>query len=253
MSSAGSKSASDWPPGRWLGTIAILAAGQAGLIVAVTRWPSLPEPASAPTLHMRLANDAANPAAEIETFSSPTLLFVGEDTHGFSGAADRVLPRGDYAVAELQETPHWLAAEGRRIGQSPAISLPEPRLSAPAYPRLAEDGQPSPLLGSASRVSVRGGLSGRRLLTPLQLPVWKSAEVLGVTVVEVGVTAAGDVITARVVSRPCGLPAADEAGRMLAAGAQFEPENAEGRDPGQIASKMTWGELTFHWRTEPAD
>lgn len=253
MNFAGTRPASDWSLGRWLGTVAILAAGQAGLVVALTRWPSLPQPAATAPLHVQLAKESANSAAEVETLSSAPLLFAGEDAHGFSGAADRALPRGDYTVAELREAPQWLAAEGRRIGRSPAIILPEPRPLTAGHPRLAGDSQPSPLLQAGSRVSVGGGLAGRGLVTPLQPPAWKSSEVLGVTVVEVGVTAAGDVIAARVVSRPCGLPAADEAGRMLAAGAQFTPVNAEGRDPGLIAAELTWGELTFYWRTEPVD
>lgn len=244
----------EWSRNRWFGTIVILALILAGLVASLTRWPMLPSPSVTPVVPFRMVPGLTDRRAADDPFLSDPLLFAGEDPRGFSGAAVRSLPRSDYEVADLRETPQWLSMEGKwaRAGGLPTIPVPENHHWSVASPALLGENPPPPLLGKESRVSLHGSLAGRVLLEPGKLISWKVSDILNVTVVEVGVTRAGDVLTARLVSS-CGLVAADDAGLAWARQARLVAVNDEARDPGLIAADLAWGELVFHWHTEPAN
>lgn len=241
-----------WSKARWLTVVLLVLLLQAGLVIGLTRWPSLPAPVLTPHAQVRLSNGAVAVSPEADALLPDPLLFVRDDPHGFSGAVARSLPRSDYEVAELTETPHWLALDPavRRVGQPPRRADPPAyRPSAIALAVPVGDAI-APLLEATSQVSVRGGLARRPLTEPLNPPLMKSADVLQASVVEVGVTGAGDVLMARLVSSS-GLPMADETALDLARRARFTPLNGDRRDPALATTDAEWGELAFIWRTEP--
>ena len=244
----------EWSRNRWLGTIMILVLIQAGMVVFLTHWPMLPSPSVTPVVRFRMVTGSTYRRADDDPFLSDPLLFAGEDSRGFSGAALRSLPRSDYEVADLREAPQWLALEGKwaRAGGLPTIPVPENHHWSVVSSALLGESPPPLRLGKESRVSLHGSLAGRVLLEPGKLTSWKVADILDVTVVEVGVTRAGDVLIARLVSS-CGLAAADDAGLAWARQVRLVAVSDEARDPGLIAADLAWGELVFHWHTEPAN
>lgn len=252
MKAAASMPTPIWSRNRWAAVVSGLALAQAALILGLTRWPVLPVPPVPPTAHVRWVSVPVSGLAEAALLLPEPLLFVREDGRGFSGAAARSLPRNDYEVAEFKATPRWLEAgqTARPAGETLVRVLPELKPPVPPEPVLLAGGVASPLLDPASQVTLRGPLARRPLVEPLLPPVWKSTEVLPASVVEVGVTGAGDVLMARLVSTS-GLPAADEAALALARQARFLPVAADRRDPGLSAGEMMWGEIAFAWRTEP--
>ncbi len=241
-----------WSKARWLTVVLLVLLIQAALVIGLTRWPSLPTPVSESHAQVRLLNETATVPAETDALLPDPLLFVRSDPQGFSGVAARLLPRSDYEVAELKETPHWLALDPvvRRVGQPPRRA--DPPVYRPSGTALAVPAREAiaPLLEPVSQVSLRGRLARRPLTEPLNPPLMKSADVLPASVVEVNVTGAGDVLMARLVTSS-GFPTADDTALDLARRARFTPLNGDRRDPALATTDVEWGELAFVWRTEP--
>ncbi len=241
-----------WSKARWLTVVLLVTAIQGGLVVSLTRWPSLPTPDVMPNARVHLLNESGTALGEAGTLLPDPLLFIRGDPRGFSGVAAHSLPRSDYEVAEFTETPRWLALDSlaRRAGQAPppkvsvAYRLPEITVA------VSTGGAIAPLLEAASQVSLRGRLAQRPLTEPLNPPVMKSPEVLPASVVEVAVTMTGEVLMARLVSAS-GLPLADDTALDLARRARFTPLEGDRRDPALAVAEAEWGEIVFTWRTEP--
>ena len=250
---------STMPPPSWTPTrravvslvlAGVLAAGVAGL----TRWPELPSPPppGPARLHLDLGRDGTM-ASSFLLEADPT-QFALSDPHGFSGAAGRALPRGDYELAEFTEPPTWLAVDpvARRAGSVPQLAAPPAPSRSEAVPVL-EGGPPAPaLLSGTSQATVRGGLVDRPLAAALDVPSWTSAEPLSATVVEIAVTPEGDVLLARAMV-PCGMKAADDAAVALARTARFAPKGATPRTGDWATTELAWGELVFQWRVRAAE
>ncbi len=243
-----------WTPTRRAVVSLIFAGVLAGGVAGLTRWPELPSP-QLPG-HARLHLDMGRGGSMGASFpldADPT-QFALSDPHGFSGAAERALPRGDYELAEFTEPPTWLVVDAvaRRAGQVPP--LPAPQAPSRSDAPLALEGEPPapPLLPETSQAVVRGGLADRPLAAALDVPSWASAEPLSATVVEIGVTPEGDVLLARAVV-PCGMKAADDAAVALARTARFAPKGKTPRTGSLATAELAWGELVFQWRARAAE
>lgn len=250
---------STMPPPGWTPTrravVSLLFAGVlAGGVAGLTRWPELPSPRPpAPArLHLDLGRDGAM-ASSFLLEADPT-QFALSDPHGFSGAAERALPRGDYELAEFTEPPTWLAVDpvARRAGGVPALTAPPAPSRSGPVPALEGETPAPELLPATSQATVRGGLADRPLATALDVPSWDSAEPLAATVVEIGVTPEGDVLLARAVV-PCGMKAADDAAVALARTARFAPKGETPRTGSLATTELAWGELVFQWRVRAAE
>lgn len=228
----------------------VLAAGVAGL----TRWPELPSPPppGSARLHLDLGHDGAM-ASSFVLEADPT-QFALSDPHGFSGAAERALPRGDYELAEFTEPPTWLSVDplARRAGRIPLLPAPPAPSRNEAVPALEGEPPAPALLPERSQATVRGGLVDRPLAVALDVPSWVSAEPLSATVVELAVTPEGDVLLARAVV-PCGMKAADDAAVALARTARFAPKGETPRTGDLATTELAWGELVFQWRVRAAE
>ncbi len=241
-----------WSNARWLTVVLLVTAIQAGLVISLTRWPSLPTPDAMPNARVHLLNESGTTLGEAGALLPDPLLFIRDDPRGFSGVAARSLPRSDYEVAEFTEAPRWLALDslGRRAGKAPppkvSVAYRPPEITV----AVSTGGAIAPLLEAASQVSLRGKLAQRPLAEPLNPPVMKSPEVLPASVVEVAVTGAGEVLMARLVSSS-GLPVADDTALDLARRARFMPLEGDRRDPALAVADAEWGEIVFTWRTEP--
>jgi TonB family protein len=240
-----------WSKARWLTVVLVVTAVQAGLVLSLTRWPSLPVPDARPNARVRLLHEAGPVLGDAGALLPDPLLFIRGDPRGFSGVAARSLPRSDYEVAEFTGTPRWLALDAlaRRAGQAPSPKAPAAYRPPEINVAVSTGGAIAPLLEPASLVTLRGALAKRPLTEPLNPPVMKSPEVLPASVVEVAVTGAGEVLMARLVSSS-GLPLADDTALELARRARFTPLGDDRRDPALAATEAQWGEIVFTWRTE---
>ncbi|HTH47963.1 MAG TPA: hypothetical protein VMB21_10660, partial [Candidatus Limnocylindria bacterium] len=241
-----------WSKTRWFTAVFVTVMVLAALVTGLTHWPSLPQPVRTQNVHVRLFNGPLAAMTNAETLLPDPLLFVQGDPHGFSGSAAHSLPRSDYEVAVFSEAPRWLPLDptARRTGAVPGRPPPAAyRLPPTTLPALAGEAI-APLLDPASQAILRGRLARRPLTEPLSPPLIKSADVLQSSVIEVGVTDAGDVLMARLVSSS-GLSMADDLALELALHAHFAPVDGDRRDPGITASEPEWGEIGFVWRLEP--
>ena len=243
-----------WTPTRRAVVSLVLAGVLAGGVAGLTRWPELPspQPPGSARLHLDLGRDGAM-ASSFFLEADPT-QFALSDPHGFSGAAERALPRGDYELAEFTEPPTWLAVDpvARRAGRVPELAAPPAPSRSEAVPALEGEPPAPALLPSTSQATVRGGLADRPLTAALDVPSWVSAEPLSATVVEIGVTPEGDVLLARAVV-PCGMKAADDAAVALARTARFAPKGETPRTGDLATTELAWGELVFQWRVRAAE
>ncbi len=243
-----------WTPTRRAVVSLVLAGVLAGAVAGLTRWPELPSPQLTGPARLHLDMGWSGSMASSFPLAADPTQFALSDPHGFSGAAERALPRGDYELAEFTEPPTWLAidAVARRAGRVPP--LPAPQAPSRSDAPLALEGEPpaSALLPATSQVVVRGGLADRPLAAALDVPSWPSAEPLPATVVEIGVSPEGDVLLARAVV-PCGVKAADDAAVALARTARFAPKGGTPRTGSLATAELTWGEIVFQWRARAAE
>ncbi len=245
-----------WTPVRRTVVSLVLAGVLAGGVAGLTRWPELPSPQPPGPARLHLHLDLGRDGTMASSFllaADPT-QFALSDPHGFSGAAERALPRGDYELAEFTEPPTWLAVDplARRAGRVPLLAAPPSPSRSGSVPALEGEPPAPALLPATSQATVRGGLADRPLAAVLDVPIWASAEPLSATVVEIGVTPEGDVLLARAVV-PCGMKAADDAAVALARTARFAPNGETPRTGSLATTELAWGELVFQWRVRAAE
>jgi TonB family protein len=218
---------------------------QAFLLFRFSKFPTSPPPPSPDPLRLELPRPSAfsrNLADEFPGADPTYLALPGRDA--FSRTAERTIPRAEYKPNEYREAPVWMKA-------SPEIRFPQiPAPQAPHLPippvRLTGDRTASRLLPAASWVEPR--MPGRKLAAPIVPPTWTTTDVLRPTVVEVSVTAYGEVISARLVESN-GLAVADEAAMELARRARFEALPSGPSLAGDRGDIVGWEWLVFHWHT----
>jgi TonB family protein len=117
-------------------------------------------------------------------------------------------------------------------------------LTKPSVPLQTQSASPS-------RVRVAGQLAQRQLLTHFELRDWPHGDILTNTIINLVVTAEGEVLSADLVSGS-GLSAADQDALKQAQAARFNSIALSG--PGRVEKPLDdlmWGNLVFEWRTLP--
>jgi hypothetical protein len=235
-----------WSRRRWWTLIALVFAAHVGLIFAIgDRRPIAPRPpATAPAL--RLAAEAD----ELLALNDPT-LFALPHRESFAGAAWRQIPEVKFPPFRWTEPPRLLALPLERLGAAFAQFMqtnlpvtseqdnkPVPELVAPDLP------QAEPAIPARSTLRLAGGLADRRLLNPPELPSQPWTDLLTNSVVQVLVSAHGNVISPPILLARCGSEKANQMALGIARSASFEPlRNGE--------MKLTVGALIFEWHTVP--
>ncbi len=237
-----------WSRRRWRLTIAFVMLLQFGLIYLLEKIPSvgLRKLVAVPQIHLR-----ERVFLEPLALSDPT-LFVLPHVRGFSGEAwlNRA-PVLQYQPADWTEPPRVLslatAGLGAHFKEFLAANTPphletlatlEPPRATPAEFVAANAATPS------SSFRIEGALAQRRLLATPELRARESAELLGNSVVQVLVDAAGRVVSTVLLS-PGGGPEQQLAGARaldVARTLRFAPD---------LDAGVMVGTLTFEWQTLP--
>jgi TonB family protein len=240
-----------WPRRRWWLTVLAVFAGQLGLIFLLSeRAPIRPRPAAgAPTL--RLAGPAT---AELLALEDPT-LFTLPHRRSFAGRAWMLPTWTTNRSFSWSVEPNWLTLNTNELGAAfnqfvatnrfelpQVFAPPEPALTLPAL--AAEMTAPT-----ASALKITGALAERKLLTPLTLPSWPSAELLTNSVVRMVVDLEGRPVSLALLSGS-GSPKADQQALEQARAARFNSIE-RGQSPGPVAQSLAWGSLIFEWNTLP--
>lgn len=242
------------PRHRWLLWAIVILTAQVGFIYWLgARHPVAPRaPNTTPPIALAPEYDA-----ELAALSDPT-LFALPHAQGFSGTAWKLTPRVSYTAADWSEPLRWLPLSTEKLGSSfrqiladnptPPLSLTEKTAPRIAALEFASDFFPLP---AQSALRVEGALAGRALLAPLELKSWPAADVLAASEVRVLVDAAGNVISA-VLLTGCGLPAADQRALELASAARFEPLPDGDRERlAHPLANLVRGKMIFQWHTVP--
>jgi hypothetical protein len=237
-----------WSRQRWLTLVALVFAGQVGLIFVLGEKQFPPPRAMFPhggIPHLTLA-DSSN---ELIALNDPTLFVLPHARDFASVVWDQmpVVPQPSFCWMEppgdLPLAVENLGAIFTRFMQTnqfaaPALDFkPEPAWSAPVLPLL-------PVSAGNSTLHIEGELAQRRLLTPVDLPSLPYPDVIGPSKVQALVDAAGSVFSAvllppdnamEVAGRP---DVGDTNALQIARSLRFAP-----------ASRPTVGQLIFDWRT----
>jgi TonB family protein len=229
-----------WPGRRWLAVIALVFAAQVALVFLLgENKPAVPR-AVTNVPRLQLAGDSDGSLA----LDDPT-LFALPHRRDFAAAVWLKLPDVKPPSFRWTEPPRLLTLSADSLGaglgrfaQTNFFSSrtndfkPAPALSAPALPM-------APLLPTHSTMHIEGELAQRQLPAPVSLTNWPFADVLPPCVVQVLVDAAGNVVSA-VVLTPSGYDAADQRALAIARTLRFTPGNGP-----------AIGRIIFNWHTVP--
>jgi TonB family protein len=237
-----------WSKRRWLLTVLALALAQAALLLALSQRTLPPPRPAALQPDMRVLEPVGSRPLAATPGTDPT-LFALINQRGFSGAGWMQFNFAAHELRDWQDEPRWLALDPDRFGAefrkldaeagTNRLSLrdkPPPRDTVPAV-------APPPVRNETDWQFSRE-LRDRPLLTPVALPAWAHTDVLGRTVLELGVNSSGDVLFARVL-RGCGLAAADAFAQQAFEQARFEP--LPRTTP--LKATLTLGTVTVIWWT----
>ena len=256
---AGARSASkpilpDWSRARFWLVVALLFAGQAGLILLLGERPHFSHAPAPPLPGLRLLDVRLD--SEMWTkhvFAGDPAVFPTSSPHGFADEAyetfHRQLPK--LASAPLEEpSPVFLGFAAQWAGARLAPASPEPRQAPIRLAGMAdpsENGAPNFPPAAASRPEsffrIEGALDSRRLGPPIVLPYWTTNYLVTNSVVRFGVNRAGQVVSS-VLLGGSGLKAADDAALATVNGLRFRPA-------GLNRPELAWDTATFYWRTVP--
>jgi TonB family protein len=243
-----------WPRRRWWIFVALVFGVQLGLIFWLSdKTVVRPRPLGAvPTL--RLAGDAG---AQMLALSDPT-LFALPHRQGFAGLAWLSSRQPPFHSFEWPQDPHWLQLSVERLGAAFSRSIETEGfkpLASPARPEpkltIADVGPP-PNAPAQSRLRLEGGLAGRRMITPIELPSQQHTNLVANSVVQIVVNAEGRPMSVPVLLSSSGYTKADDDALMLARTARFDSILTGG--PGKVTNPMshlTWGRMIFEWHTLP--
>lgn len=241
-----------WGRWRWSLVIGAIAAGQIGLVLALAHWPKLPpieRPSSPWQLSLTLPE---RDAPESPPWVSDPRLFALPDSSGFSGVAARALPTPEYRLAEWSGRPRWLAASpGTVLGSVPAVAIP-PISTRPTLPLTLPASTNTPLaVAGRSAASLQGDLAQRPYTAVGELLPAAGSEAISATVIELSVSAAGDVMSARLVSSS-GNRDADVQALAWARTLNFSPSGAVVSPSSSDPQTWTQGELVVIWSVQPS-
>jgi TonB family protein len=231
------RSKGSWPLSRWLMLIALVFVAHLAAIFAFSeRKPAAPRAVTiVPELKL------ATSSAEWLALNDPT-LFAQPNLAGFAGLALEP-PHVEFHRLEWTESPHWLLLPVTELGgtfsqfmQTNHFAISQFELKPPTK-FIAPVALVEPDLAKTSTLRVEGGLTRRRLLTPISLQSWPDDDVLAPSVVQALVDAKGNVVSVVLLSSS-GLEAANQRALELVRAARFAPS------PG-----LTIGQFVFDWHT----
>ena len=249
-----------WSRQRWITTILVGVAAQAGSIfwLAERPKPGLTPEKFSTAIHLVTDTGTARRWNELPALTDPT-VFALPGQHGFSGSAWLRFTPPEYPLTDWSEPNRWLELNAATLGETfarfvltnhsaplriadkPAPRLPLDELSAPNMPMRAH-----------SLVRIEGDLARRALLAPLAPPSWPHGDVLGRSEVQLLVDANGFAVSTVLVAES-GLPAADQHALELARAARFNSlRRPKGENPSAAATLLTRGRMIFLWHTLPA-
>ncbi|MEI8043829.1 MAG: energy transducer TonB [Verrucomicrobiota bacterium] len=243
-----------WRRRRWWITVALVLGTQISLIFWLSE-KAVPPPRrvrSAPRLSV-----AGSTAADLVALSDPT-LFALPHRQGFSGLAWLKITQPPFRSFDWPLNPRWLELSVRQLGAtfdrtvesdgfnppaSPARPEPEFTIAAPA---------PLPAAPACSSPRLEGGLSGRRLLAPLELPPMRHTDLLTDSVVQIVVNPEGRLVTVPVLLSSSGSKEADARALRIAGTARVDPIIGGGPRPAvNPTAQLAWGSMVFEWLTLP--
>jgi hypothetical protein len=248
---------SRWPRRRWWWTIALVFAGQVGLILWLGERGPVSSRPSGPGPTLRLAGGLS---AEVLALQDPT-LFALPHRQGFSGPAWLKVSPIPNRPADWSEEPRTLPLCVPQLGALASHQVQTNRLAPlrllpalePAW-ALSEP-PPLPLAPEQSRLLIEGDLARCRLLTNLDLPSWQYNDVLTNTGVQMLVNAEGRPVSATLLF-PSGYKKADDHALALARTARFEVPGAarlEAQPASTPLAHLVLGLLLFEWHTVPTN
>ena len=170
------------------------------------------------------------------------LLFASAQWNGFSGSGWMQEPEMPNPVPEVLPPPRLLSHDrARDILPSPALPSRSYQIPYRIPPPSLVPG-PAPAEGASTYV-IEGNLEARGLAAPLELPPQRHNDVIGSSVVQVGVDPDGTVLSARLIASS-GFRQADADALAIARQARFKPA---GPARGSEGPNLDWGKLIFHW------
>lgn len=240
-----------WSWAHWTLVISLFFGGEAAALLRFFRWPDTTPPPVAGLPRFEVGPEFSNPSSESQRGKlggDPTFLALPSDT-GFSRTPVHRITPSEYSPAEYREIAVWLPPSGAI--EVPSISRPHaPQLDLPV-PRLPGERTAAKLLPDSSWVEVQA--PGRRLSRPIVPPVWTNSDTLPPTVVEVSLNAAGEVLSARLISiravESNGTSRADEEALALARRARFEPLPPAAANLDDPVAITGWQRLIVHWHS----
>jgi hypothetical protein len=243
-----------WTRRRWWLFVTLVFAAQLGFIFWLGAPPPPPaqRPARFPALQL-----AGVASAELLALSDPS-LFALPHRQGFSGFA-WLRPRPQpFPSFEWSEQPRWMPlslpppnAALQRVIETTNLAL-RSTLTRPTPEPTQPRSTPLSLGPVQSTLRLEGGLAGRRLLQPIELPPWRFKDLLTNTVVQAVVDAEGRPVSVPILLSGSGWSDADQYALQLVRTSRFDSVSRPG--PGATpdsTAHLTWGRLVFVWHTLP--
>jgi hypothetical protein len=228
-----------WSRGKWVAVAGVVAVIQLGLLYSASRQPPRARPVYPRAPALAFAEEASAFASAPVELENP-FLFAAADWDGFSGSAWLWEPQWTAPETSRRVPVRFLTfAEGEALRKAPwaedALPIaghrrPRTALWEPIFPESKRD--------ERSRLLVEG-FAGRRLATPLSLPVQYHNDAVTRSVVEAMIDADGLVISAVILERS-GSVKADGDALALSKQARFSPGKGNSRMP-------ELGKLIFEW------
>ncbi|MCW5551836.1 MAG: hypothetical protein KIS67_06660 [Verrucomicrobiae bacterium] len=243
----------DWSWRKWWTVILVVFAVHLGLAYALSeRQPLAPPPVIAAPM-LRVVSEPN----ELLALNDAT-LFALPHPRSFAAPAWLSTPKVDFPVFRWREPERMLDQPRteplgdtfRQFMQTNTFvrfeleTLPAPRLPRTETP-------PGLSLAGRSELLIQGALANRRLLNPPELPSWPATDLLTNTVVQLRVTATGNVFTFALLPPGSGSAAADQFALNATRSARFTPLPQTGNPLASPAANLTEGTLVFVWHTIP--
>jgi TonB family protein len=210
------------------------------------------QPVSVPSLSV-----VGNAAGELMALSDPT-LFALPHRQGFSGLAWLRIPQPPFRSFDWPLNPRWLQLSVRQLGAVFDHAVEPDSFNLPASPARPEPeltiAAPGSLPAAPVRSTLRleGGVSGRRLITPLELLPVQHTDLLTDTVVQIVINSEGRLAAVPILLSRSGSKEADARALRIASTVRFDPMIGGG--PGTVANptaQLAWGSMIFEWLTVP--
>ncbi len=245
-----------WSPRQWFVAVVGVLVAQFLLVFALCQTGFSEESAIKRPVPARMAMVMGGAQEErilSELGMTDPSLFAVAHRSGLSARGSVVRPASAPELSSLLEPPNWLQG-GPALLEPPS---PPPKSENPGWkPAAAVVERPASDFSSLgggtnaavqeTRVRLGGGLSKREVLSGRTAPLLSAPQVVRSSVVQVGVDAAGTVLSVRLVDSS-GWPAADQEALKHARRMRFQRGAEANR-----TSVLDWGTVSFSWANSEA-